>query len=661
MANSTTSTDTLNDDWWRYDSGVLSAFEMADRLRTVRLASSEGIERHGTNRADILIGTPGDDFLYGEGGRDVLTGGEGNDYLDGGTGTDTMAGGLGDDTFVVDDQNDKVIELANQGTDTVKSSAVFYKLSANLENLILTGNANISGTGNNGNNVIMGNDGNNILSGGKGNDTLIGGLGNDTYRFGKGDGHDTIDNSEYDAKSSSFDTLFFENGLKASDAVFSRAYGAEANEKDDLLITFKSNTSDSVQVKNFFYYQIEGSFTSAVDNFLFSDASNQFAGAFSKEQIYEKIAASTQYAGEFGGLMSGVWNFANTMVGVNVSDALNGGIKNDWLSGMGGNDYLCGNLGNDTLIGGLGNDTLAGDFGDDTYIFKKGDGDDRIEESSDQPQGKERNNDVLKIYGFDPTAVHFDHLTDEYSNTVDDLLITFDGSTDSVLVNNFFVLNAVPCSAYQVDRFEIYDKAGKLSKVFTADALLNVNATINGGTGDDQLIGKSINEFIDGGDGNDVLSGGGGNDYLSGGAGKDTLMGGLGNDVLTGGDDSDVFVFAADTTASVSWGNQVDRITDFRALSSVNNDDPAPSDTIHLSRGIFKALGALGTLKAEAFYASGDATAGQNADHRVIYNTNTGALYYDADGSGSTAAIQIATLGSVSHPDLSHNDFRVIG
>ena len=132
--------------------------------------------------------------------------------------------------------------------------------------------------------------------------------------------------------------------------------------------------------------------------------------------------------------------------------------------------------------------------------------------------------------------------------------------------------------------------------------------------------------------------------------------------MLTGGEGSDVFVFAGVTTASVSWGNQVDRITDFRPLSNINDGDPAPSDTIHLSRGIFRALGALGTLKEEAFYAADGATAGHDADDRVIYNTTTGALYYDADGSGSTAAIQLATLGSFYHPEsLSCADFRVIG
>ncbi|MFN9259386.1 calcium-binding protein, partial [Microcystis sp.] len=108
-------------------------------------------------------------------------------------GIDTLIGGLGNDTYQVDTTTDTITENANQGTDTVQSS-VTYTLGNNLENLTLTGTANINGTGNTLNNIITGNSGNNILNGGTGIDTLIGGTGNDTITGGAGSDRFTFNN-----------------------------------------------------------------------------------------------------------------------------------------------------------------------------------------------------------------------------------------------------------------------------------------------------------------------------------------------------------------------------------------------------------------------------------------------------------------------------------
>ena len=125
----------------------------------------------------------------GDGGNNLLTGNSAANILTGGAGDDTMEGGAGNDTYVVDSVGDTVTEtLAGVagGTDLVQSTAASFTLGANVENLTLTGAADLSGTGNTLNNILTGNSGNNTLSGLAGNDTLIGGLGNDTLDGGVG-------------------------------------------------------------------------------------------------------------------------------------------------------------------------------------------------------------------------------------------------------------------------------------------------------------------------------------------------------------------------------------------------------------------------------------------------------------------------------------------
>ncbi|WP_279381890.1 MULTISPECIES: M10 family metallopeptidase, partial [unclassified Pseudomonas] len=154
--------------------------------------------------SDNLNGTGNalNNIITGNAGNNILNGGAGNDTLDGGAGTDTLVGGTGDDTYIVDSQSDIVTELAGEGRDVIRTS-VSYTLSANVEDGVLLGNANLNLTGNALNNTLTGNTGDNILDGFAGADTLIGGDGNDTYR---------VDNAqdviiETDSANSGIDTV----------------------------------------------------------------------------------------------------------------------------------------------------------------------------------------------------------------------------------------------------------------------------------------------------------------------------------------------------------------------------------------------------------------------------------------------------------------------
>jgi Ca2+-binding RTX toxin-like protein len=138
----------------------------------------------GNAGSNTLSGGLGDDHLYGGAGSDRLNGGDGNDVLDGGTGGDTMNGGLGNDIYIVDNGGDQISDTG--GVDAVWTSRAQYTLGGGIEDLVYTGTANFTGTGNSAANSITGGSGSDTLNGGGGNDVLDGGAGIDFLRGGSG-------------------------------------------------------------------------------------------------------------------------------------------------------------------------------------------------------------------------------------------------------------------------------------------------------------------------------------------------------------------------------------------------------------------------------------------------------------------------------------------
>lgn len=114
---------------------------------------------------------------------------------------------------------------------------------------------------------------------------------------------------------------------------------------------------------------------------------------------------------------------------------------------------------------------------------------------------------------------------------------------------------------------------------------------------------------------------------LTGNTGNNVLNGGLGNDTLLGGAGNDTFVFNTALSAT-----NIDRISDF------NVDE----DTIRLDDAAFSGL-ASGTLAVLAFAMNLTGLATDALD-RIIYETDTGRVYFDADGNGVGARVQFATL-----------------
>lgn len=169
------------------------------------------------------------------------------------------------------------------------------------------------------------------------------------------------------------------------------------------------------------------------------------------------------------------------------------------------------------------------------------------------------------------------------------------------------------------------------------------------GTNNTFAYGNSLNNQITGNDGNNIIKGMSGMDILKGLGGNDTISGGLGNDVLTGGLGNDIFLFN-----SKLGNSNVDIITDFSS-----------GDRISLDRLIFNSFTTYGTLAQSALYQAKDATSAHDADDRVIYNTSTGDVYYDADGLGSKyQAIKFAKVAinneSENPYSLTSSNFLVI-
>jgi Ca2+-binding RTX toxin-like protein len=205
-----------------------------------------------------------------------------------------------------------------------------------------------------------------------------------------------------------------------------------------------------------------------------------------------------------------------------------------------------------------------------------------------------------------------------------------------LLVDNGFALDFEQAASHVV-KVRVSDSSGA-----TYDKSLTISVTdwmgefttgtpladiFKGGVGNDTLSGGSSSDKLYGGIGNDKLSGGTGNDYLWGGDGKDTLTGNAGKDF---------FVFDS-FNAKTNKKTNVDAIKDFKVKD----------DTIYLDNAVFKALGKAGTelkpakMKKDAFVIGSKA---QDKNDRIIYDNKKGILYYDADGTGAKAAVQIATI-----------------
>jgi len=184
------------------------SFSLTSYFEELVLTGTDAINGTGNSASNTITGNGAANLLDGgSSGNDTLIGNGGDDTLIGDSGADSLVGGEGNDLYVVDSGSDVVVELADQGIDTVQSS-VSIVLGDNLENLIFTGSLAASGTGNTADNRLTGNTSGNTLNGLGGNDSLTGAAGNDNLTGGAG-----ADQFIYTTGSQGVDTITDFNAL----------------------------------------------------------------------------------------------------------------------------------------------------------------------------------------------------------------------------------------------------------------------------------------------------------------------------------------------------------------------------------------------------------------------------------------------------------------
>lgn len=609
-----------------------------------------------------------DNDITGNDGANVLKGLGGDDYLDGGWDdkADKLFGGDGDDTYEIREDIDEIFEDSNAGYDAVRVD-FSYTLGKNLEKLVLTGADDINGEGNDLDNRIVGNEGENTLWGLGGDDYLDGGWADKADKLYGDDGDDTYEIHE------DFDEVFedSEGGYDTVRADFSYTLGdnleklvligtkdktGTGNNLDNKLIgNVGANTLYGGQGNDY----LDGGKDGKADRLYGGEGNDSYDVQEAIDTVIEESAADG-----YDTVLAGI----SYTLGKNLEELILTSTDNLNATGNELDNSLIGNSGNNRLDGGKGADTMKGGGGNDTYVV------DNI-------------GDVVDETGADGVDTVLNSVT--FSLKENDINVQFSrGAVENLTLTGSE--NIGGCGNSLANTITGNDGNNRLEG-------LGGNDTLIGGGGDDFLIGGGGKDQMQGGAGNDVydvdmwgdgvdetdalgqdsggidtvrsnhnfsllesaevkgifenlrllgsgdISGTGNHlaNRIEGNGGNNVLEGGLGSDTLIGGKGADTFYFNSELGA-----RNIDHILDFEV----------GTDHICLNSTTFGKL-ANGNLKDENFlsYTKGGAL---TQDQFILYNKNTGNIYYDADGSGKGAAVLFAHV--TAGTDLHVSDFCVM-
>jgi Ca2+-binding RTX toxin-like protein len=463
---------------------TLLGLDLAANVEKLRFIGSGDFVGTGNELANALIGGAG---------VDTLDGAAGDDLLDGAGGADEMTGGLGNDRYYVDNVGDQVIEVTDEGNDSIYTTLSSLGLSANVEYLKFIGSGDFVGTGNElanrliggaGADTLDGGGGNDRLNGGAGADVMFGGLGNDRYHVDRGgdavieaadEGIDTIHTT---ADYALIPGQHIENLQVSGTAGLSLA-GNELN--NSLLGGVGDDTLNG---------------GAGIDKLNGSVGADLMAGGIGSDIYYvddasdivfeevdegtDTVYATTDYeltAGYEVEIMrvlgsDGLWltgnEFNNVLYGGIGEDLLEGGEGDDRLLGGAGTDFLDGGSGADRLEGGAGNDLLndcACDFDD---VLIGGDGDDYFQSGggADQLSGGDGADVFAYLETADSTHARRDTILDfEHGVDILDFSLLADGN---IFSNGFVTVTTAPTT---IDAYTI------LALVSARNTILYVNNT----------------------------------------------------------------------------------------------------------------------------------------------------------------------------------------
>lgn len=480
----------------------------------------------------------------------------------------------------------------------------------------LTGIEGVHGTdsndtliGNSDANTLLGRNGDDFIDGGAGADLMSGGTGNDTY---------VVDNvgDILQEKGDEWDIDLVKSSVSFSLANKAQVTGVIENLTltGNAAINATGNAGNNVLTGN------------SGANVLSGGAGNDTYVVGAGDKVNEAGASGTDLVKS-----SVSFSLANTAQAV-------GSIENLTLTGTAAINAT-GNAGNNVLTGNSGANVLSGGAGNDTYIVGAKD---KVDETGAS------GTDLVK------SSVSFN-----LSNKTQSL-----GDVENLMLTGSAAISAT---------------GNALNNVLTGNEGAN---TLIGLAGNDTYVvgaGDFVDELVSGSAGTDVVrssvdfnlsdtnqavgsienlvltgyaysaTGNKGNNVLTGNGSDNILNGGGGNDTLVGGGGADIFKF----NSALSATSNVDRIKDF----TIDRMDDFNKDLIWLENGIFTALKKTGMLAAGAFAKNASGVA-QDADDRVIYETDTGKLYYNSNGNAAGGAVHFATLSA--NLALTNADFFVI-